>query len=416
MELHTVNSARLLESFSQSSNIGRTENNGLNRLTLTEEDKAMRDLFVRWLKEENLTVRIDDFGNIYGRREGKLKDAAPIVFGSHLDTQPCGGRFDGILGVLGGLEVIRTLNELKIETDYPLEIINFTNEEGARFNPPMLGSGGLANVFSREYIYSVNDHEGISFEEALIGIDYKGIEENRLKEATAYVELHIEQGPILDYENIDVGVVHGIQGLTRMFVTIIGKTNHAGGARMQDRNDSMRSAAEMITAIYNLTNDIEDLRITIGKIENYPNVINVISGQVDFVVDIRHEVDDERRKTIPLIEEKIRGIAEIHGVKYETTLDWSYDTVPFDKAICTVVDEVASRLDYSTLKIFSGPGHDSKYMAEICSTAMIFVKSVDGLSHNEQELTHDEDLIKGTNVLLNTILKLASFKKTQKSD
>ena len=404
----TINESRFLNYFSTSSSIGATENGGLNRLTLTAEDQQMRDIYIRLLKEANLEVRVDDFGNIYARREGKIKEAPPVTFGSHLDTQPCGGRFDGILGVLAGLEVMQALNDHGIETEYPLELINFTNEEGARFNPPMLGSGGVTGAFTKDFIYSTKDAEKVTFEEALASIGYKGMEENRLKEAKCYVELHIEQGPILDKENMEIGVVHGIQGLTRVNVKVMGVTNHAGGARMEDRKDPLLAAAHMIIAANKLTEEVEGLRITVGKIDNYPNVINVIPGATEFVIDVRHERDELRNQAVVMIKERLQQMAEQQNVTCKIENGWEYDVVPFNERIIRVVDEAVQSLGYSSMDLYSGPGHDAKYMSTYTPTAMIFVKSVDGVSHNEQEFTEDEDLIKGANVLLNTVLKLAN--------
>ncbi|VEF49840.1 N-carbamoyl-L-amino acid amidohydrolase [Bacillus freudenreichii] len=402
-----INETRFLTYMEKSSSIGATENNGLNRLTLTEEDKEMRDTFIKLLKEANLEVRVDDFGNIYGRREGKIKDAPVIAFGSHLDTQPCGGRFDGILGVLAGLEVMQTLNDHGIETDYPLELINFTNEEGARFNPPLLGAGGVTGIFTKDFIYSVKDSENITFEEALTAIGYKGLETNRLQDVKSYVELHIEQGPILDNENIDIGVVQGIQGLTRVNVRVEGVTNHAGGARMEERKDALLAAAYMIIAANKITKEIEGLRVTVGKIDNFPNVINVIPGSVEFVVDVRHDRDEMRDKSVELIKDRMHQLAREHNVQCEVTRGWEYDMVPFDKNVIQKIGDSAKSLNYSTMDVYSGPGHDAKYMSTYAPTAMIFVKSVNGVSHNENELTENEDLIKGANVLLNTVLQLA---------
>ncbi|RST71881.1 Zn-dependent hydrolase [Siminovitchia acidinfaciens] len=402
-----INETRFLTYMEKSSSIGATENNGLNRLTLTEEDKEMRDTFIQLLKEANLEVRVDDFGNIYGRREGKIKDAPVIAFGSHLDTQPCGGRFDGILGVLAGLEVMQTLNDHGIETDYPLELINFTNEEGARFNPPLLGAGGVTGIFTKDFIYGVKDSENITFEEALTAIGYKGLETNRLQDVKSYVELHIEQGPILDNENIDIGVVQGIQGLTRVNVRVEGITNHAGGARMEERKDALLAAAYMIIAANKITKEIEGLRVTVGKIDNFPNVINVIPGSVEFVIDVRHDRDEMRDKSVELIKDQMHQLAREHNVQCEVTRGWEYDMVPFDKNVIQKIGDSAKSLNYSTMGVYSGPGHDAKYMSTYAPTAMIFVKSVNGVSHNENELTENEDLIKGANVLLNTVLQLA---------
>lgn len=404
----TINATRFLKNFATSSSIGATENNGLHRLTLTEEDKQMRDVYVDLLKKANLEVRIDDFGNIYARREGKLQDAPAVTFGSHLDTQHYGGRFDGVLGVLAGLEVMETLNDHQIETDYPLELINFTNEEGARFNPPILGSGAVTGQFTKEFVYNLKDSDGIRFEDALTEIGYKGLEQNRLSNVKNFIELHIEQGPILDNENKEIGIVQGLQGLTRLNVKVLGATNHAGGARMQDRKDALLAASYMIIAVNKMTEEIEDLRITVGKIDNYPNSINVIPGTVEFVVDIRHPKDDVKNKSVTLIQEQLQEVAVSNNVSCETYIDWAYDTVPFDQDVIKAIGESAEELDYSAMDLYGGPGHDAKYMSTYTPTGLIFVKSIDGISHNESELTKDEDLIKGANVLLNTIVKLAN--------
>lgn len=404
----TINESRFLKNFATSSSIGGTKNNGLHRLTLTEEDKQMRDVYIRWLEEANLEVRIDDFGNIYARREGKKKNAPAVTFGSHLDSQFYGGRFDGVLGVLAGLEVMETLNDHQIVTDYPLELINFTNEEGARFNPPILGSGAVTGKFSKEYVYNLQDENGVRFEDALIHIGYKGEEENRLKDAKCFVELHIEQGPILDNENKDIGIVLGLQGLTRLNVDVYGFTNHAGGARMQDRQDALLAASHMIIAVNKMTEEIKDLRITVGKIHNYPNSINVIPGKVEFVIDIRHPEDAIKNKSVTLIQERVKQIAKENNVTCETYVDWAYDMVPFDSDVLEKVRESVKELHYTSLDLYGGPGHDAKYMSTYTPTGLIFVKSINGVSHNENERTEDEDLIKGANVLLHTVLKLAT--------
>lgn len=403
----TINEKRFLDNFSISSTIGRTENNGLHRLALSETDKKMRDLYMELLMKAELDVRVDDFGNIYARKEGKKESAPAVTFGSHLDTQINGGRFDGVLGVLAGLEVMETLHDYHIQTDYPLELINFTNEEGARFNPPIVGSGAVTGQFSKQFVYNEQDENGIRFVEALTEIGYKGKEENRLSNTKCFVELHIEQGPILENENKEIGVVQGLQGLTRLNVEVYGCTNHAGGARMKDRKDALLAAAHMIIAVNEITKEIRDLRTTVGKINNHPNVINVIPDRVLFVVDIRHPKDEVKNKSVALIEERVQQIARETNVTCETYIDWAYDMVPFHQQITKTIKETCMELGYTTFALYGGPGHDAKYMSTYTPTGMIFVKSNKGISHNEQEFTEDADLIKGANVLLHTILKLA---------
>lgn len=402
-----VNRKRLLDTINVSSSIGALENGGINRLALTEEDKKMRNIFVKWLQEEKLDVRVDDLGNIYGRRKGKFNDSPAVAIGSHLDTQPCGGRFDGILGVLTALEVVRTLNENKIETDYPIEIVNFTNEEGARFEPPMLGSGGVAGEFTKDFIYNTKDNENISFQEALKKIQYMGDEKHRLRDIKYFIELHVEQGPILEKNNKLIGIVEGIQGISWLNVKVVGETNHAGPTPMEDRKDALAPSAKMVTKVYEITNEIEGLKTTVGKLNVKPNITNVIPGEVEFMIDVRHKDDEIRAGTIDRLREQLGTIAVMNNVEVTISTDWNSDAVLFSSEVMDAISEAADVLGYSTLRLFSGPGHDAKYISKMADTGMIFLPSINGISHNEKELTLEDDIEKGANVLLNTILKLA---------
>ncbi|MCS0787438.1 M20 family metallo-hydrolase [Cytobacillus firmus] len=402
-----VNRKRLLDTINVSSSIGALENGGLNRLALTEEDKKMRNIFVKWLQEEKLDVRVDDLGNIYGRRKGKFNDSPAVAIGSHLDTQPCGGRFDGILGVLTALEVVRTLNENNIETDYPIEIVNFTNEEGARFEPPMLGSGGVAGEFTTDFIYNTKDNENISFQEALKKIQYMGDEKHRLRDIKYFIELHVEQGPILEKNNKLIGIVEGIQGISWLNVKVVGETNHAGPTPMENRKDALAPSAKMVTKVYEITNEIEGLKTTVGKLNVKPNITNVIPGEVEFMIDVRHKDDEIRAGTIDRLREQLGTIAVMNNVEVTISTDWNSDAVLFSSEVMDVISEAAGVLGYSTLRLFSGPGHDAKYISKMADTGMIFLPSINGISHNEKELTLEDDIEKGANVLLNTILKLA---------
>ncbi|VEF49791.1 N-carbamoyl-L-amino acid amidohydrolase [Bacillus freudenreichii] len=405
-----VNRERLLETIKVSSSIGPSGNGGLNRLALSEADKNMRDIFVDWLKEEGLEVRIDDFGNIYGKRKGKLEDGPSVAIGSHLDTQPCGGKYDGILGVLSGLEVIRVLNENDIETEYPVEIVNFTNEEGARFAPPMLGSGGITGDFTKDYIYGIKDAEGISFEQALTDIDYLGDSKNRLTNIKNFIELHIEQGPILHDKEKTIGVVQGIQGIDWFTVKVTGKTNHAGPTPMENRKDALVAASKMILKVNEITDEIKGLKTTIGKMDVRPNVTNVIPGEVEFTIDIRHEDNELRSHAFERLKEQLSAIALMSEVELTITTDWNTETTLFAPAVKDAIQEAANKFGYSSLELFSGPGHDAKYMAGVADSGMIFVPSIDGISHNEEELTLDDDIEKGANVLLYVVQKLAGTK------
>lgn len=402
-----VNRKRLLDTINVSSSIGTLENGGLNRLALTEEDKEMRNIFVQWLQDEKLEVRYDDFGNIYGRRKGKWNDRPAVAVGSHLDTQPCGGRFDGVLGVLTALEVIRTLNENNIETDYPIEIVNFTNEEGARFEPPMLGSGGVVGEFTKDFIYSAKDNEDISFQEALLKIQYMGEEKHRLRNIKNFIELHVEQGPILENKNKLIGIVEGIQGISWLNVKVVGETNHAGPTPMENRKDALAPSAKMVTKVYEITNEMEGLKTTVGKLNVKPNITNVIPGEVEFMIDVRHEDDEVRASAIDRLREQLSTIAVMNNVEVTISTDWHSDTVLFSSNVMDAINEAADLLGYSKARLFSGPGHDAKYISKIADTGMIFLPSINGISHNEKELTLEDDIEKGANVLLYTILKLA---------
>ncbi|EQB38670.1 MULTISPECIES: M20 family metallo-hydrolase [Virgibacillus] len=403
-----INRNRLLETIKVSSSIGATKNGGLNRLALTKEDQAMRNKYVTWLRQEDLQVRYDDFGNIYGRREGKIHDGPAVAVGSHLDTQPCGGRFDGVLGVLTALEVIRVLNEHNIETDYPIEIINFTNEEGARFEPPMLGSGGLTESLAKEFIYNIKDDDNVSFEKALIDSGYLGKEKNRIKNIKNFIELHIEQGPILENQNKSIGIVQGIQGMSWLNVSVTGETNHAGPTPMSNRRDALVPSSKMITKVNELTKEMEGLKTTIGKLHVKPNVTNVIPGEVEFMIDIRHEDDEIRSYAIERLKEQLSTIALMNNVEVTITTDWHSDAVRFSSTVTEAINEAAQKWGYSSLKLFSGPGHDAKYMTRLANSGMIFLPSIHGISHNEQELTLDDDIEKGANTLLYVIQKLAN--------
>ncbi|WP_313799634.1 M20 family metallo-hydrolase [Cytobacillus sp.] len=403
-----VNRKRLLDTINVSSSIGTLENGGLNRLALTEEDKEMRNIFVQWLQDEKLEVRVDDFGNIYGRRKGKCKDCPAVAVGSHLDTQPCGGRFDGVLGVLTALEVIRTLNENNIETDYPIEIVNFTNEEGARFEPPMLGSGGVVGEFTKDFIYSAKDNKDISFQEALLKIQYMGEEKHRLGNIKNFIELHVEQGPILENKNKLIGIVEGIQGISWLNVKVVGETNHAGPTPMENRKDALAPSAKMVTKVYEITNEMKGLKTTVGKLNVKPNITNVIPGEVEFMIDVRHEDDEVRASAIDRLREQLSTIAVMNNVEVTISTDWHSDTVLFSSDVMEAISEAADLLGYSKARLFSGPGHDAKYISKIADTGMIFLPSINGISHNEKELTLEDDIEKGANVLLYTILKLAT--------
>lgn len=403
-----VNMKRLKNTIDISSQIGTTSNGGLCRLALSKEDREMRDTFLEWLKEEGLVTRVDDFGNIYGRRRGKKK-LSPVLIGSHLDTQPRGGRFDGILGVLASLEVIRTLNDHGIETERPIEIVNFTNEEGARFEPPLLGSGGLVKVFDRDYVYQRKDRVGKTFLEELNKIGYQGEESNRIQDIHSFIELHIEQGPILEHENISIGVVEGVKGMTWLEVQINGESGHAGPTPMSLRKDALICASQLILHAENKCKKYDhDLTITSGRISAIPNVVNSIADQVIFSLDVRHQDNEMRETFIQDIKTDFYDLAKESGLNIEMKEIWKVNSTIFNSNIVNLIEYISEKLGYSFKRMTSGAGHDAKYISRVAPTGMIFIPSVGGRSHIESELTLDRDIEKGAHVLLHSVLDLAN--------
>ncbi|MBM7714318.1 N-carbamoyl-L-amino-acid hydrolase [Bacillus thermophilus] len=400
---------RLMRTIDKSADIGKLPCGGIRRLALTNEDKNMRDLYIRWLKNIDLEVRVDDFGNIYGRREGKNPNAAPVLIGSHLDTQPEGGRYDGILGVLAGLEVLTVLNESGIQTDRPIELINFTNEEGARFEPPILGAGGLSGHFDHQFVYSRTDREGKTFLDELKRIGYHGSKRNRIQNAYCYLELHIEQGPVLEHKNVDIGIVTGIQGMNWLEVKITGQSDHAGPTPMNMRKDALYAASKMIQMIkQTAVNFHHEATATVGRLSIKPNSINCVPGEVTFSVDIRHSHDTIKEQLTQLLIEKISVCAAAEKVSVQIDKIWESSATRFSESLINIIAENADKLGYSNQKMISGAGHDAKYMNRITPTAMIFVPSADGKSHCQEEFTTPQEIEKGANLLLKTVYQLAN--------
>lgn len=402
-----INLDRLKSTIETSARIGTTRNGGLTRLALTREDKEMRDIFVKWLKDEKLEVRIDDIGNIYGRRKGRNNCLPAVMVGSHLDTQPNGGRFDGILGVLSALEVVRTLNDHNIETERAIEIVNFTNEEGERFTPPMQGSGVVTGNYTKEYVYALKDNEGKTFEQSLLDIGYQGSSVSRLSNIGYFIEMHIEQGPILEMNNKEIGVVQGIKGMTRFHVVIKGQAKHAAHP-IYGRKDALLAASEMVIAIDKVTEDYDDLTTTVGVFHVSPSVINIIANRVEFTIDIRHINDDIRMDAIEKLRYNLYDIAKRRKIEIDIQQTWNINGTYFSTELSEIIIEGAEILGYSHQYIASGAGHDAKFMNDIAQSAMIFAPSVGGLSHCEEELTLDEDMEKAANVLLHVVKEVAN--------
>lgn len=402
--MHMINEKRLANTLEAFRQFGATKKGGVTRLSLSKEDVAARDYFETCCKALNMDVTYDDMGNMYGTLPGK-QNVAPIVLGSHIDSVKKGGAYDGILGVVAALEVARTIVESDIALDVPLTIMNFTNEEGARFDPAMMSSGVLTNKFDKETMYAVKDEEGISFYEALAASGYLGDEANRLTEASAYLELHIEQGPVLESLQKEIGVVEGVLGMACYEITIEGESDHAGTTPMSMRKDALFTATDLIQKIRHYLDGLADdnLVYTMGRMHVLPNIHTVIPNKATFTLEARHQ-DPKKIQLLHTFLTKLP--TEMNGCTVRFEKLWGRDTVVFDKAICEAVAQSAEQLSYSAHHMYSGAGHDAQFMASIAPSAMIFVPSLNGKSHCEEEYTSYEDCAKGTNVLLQAVLKM----------
>lgn len=401
-----INADRLHESLRQLAQIGATPGGGVTRLALSSEDRAARDLLCQWMADARLRVRFDDFGNITGRRRGA--DSGPaVLMASHIDSVRRGGRYDGAFGVLAALEVMRTLEDLGVTTRRPLELVNWTNEEGVRFEPAMLASGAVAGRFSPEYVYGRTDRDGARFGDELERIGYKGERGNRPGPIAAYLELHVEQGPVLEDENIAVGIVEGIVGITWSEVVFEGRSDHAGPSPMPLRRDALVAAARLITGVDELARGTDGAVGTVGRIAAEPNIINTIPGTVTLSVDFRHPDPDILEQLFSGMEALAREIAVSSGVDVSVNRFWTSEPTPFAADVVAAAEAAASELGIRTRRLWSGAGHDAKYMQDVTPTAMIFVRSINGLSHCEEEYSTPEDLEAGANVLLGAALRLA---------
>lgn len=408
--LYNINQERLLSTIEISADYGKLPNGGLCRLALSEEDRQIRNLFMDWMRECHLAVRIDDVGNMYGRRQGTNSDALPVVIGSHLDTQQIGGKYDGILGVMGALEIVRTLNDCKIETERPIEIVNFTNEEGARFLPSMLGSGVVADSIRTENLKMIEDKDQLRFLDELEKIGYKGSAANKLRDIYCYLELHIEQGPILESNKRSIGAVTGIQGISTFEVVVSGKTSHAGTTPMENRIDAMLSAAKMIQGVYKLSENDPKLLITIGKIQAFPNVTNSIADKVIFSIDIRHPEDNVRNLFTNELKERLSTMAFIENIDIYIKNIIDVKTEKFATDIVNEIQLTSDKFGYSSMRLMSGAGHDAKYMNKLAPSGMIFIPSMGGISHSEEEFSTNEDIVKGAQILFELVLRFANRK------
>ncbi|MGH7073448.1 MAG: Zn-dependent hydrolase, partial [Stellaceae bacterium] len=349
-------------------------------------------------------VSIDEVGNIFARREGLDSSAAPVLIGSHLDTQPTGGKFDGVYGVLAGLEIIRTLNDAEYETDAPIEISVWTNEEGSRFAPAMVGSGVFAGVFDLDYGHGRADLAGKTIGEELRRIGYLGDQPAGGRPFRAFFEAHIEQGPILEAEGKTIGVVQGIQGIRWFEVRITGAESHAGTTPMNRRRDALLGAARVIDRVSAIALDYPPGVSTVGLVEVSPNSRNTIPGSVFFSVDLRHPDDDVLREMTAALDRALAIVCGDLGLLFDNTEIWWSPAVHYDEGCIAAVRDAASTLGYSHRDIVSGAGHDAGYIARVAPVAMVFVPCKDGISHNEIEDAAPADLAAGCNVLMRAML------------
>jgi N-carbamoyl-L-amino-acid hydrolase len=403
----SIDGSRLWDSLMEMAKIGATEKGGNCRLALSDPDRDGRDLFVRWCREAGCGIRIDRMGNIFARRPGQRDNLPAVMTGSHLDTQPTGGKFDGVYGVLAGLEVIRALNDHGSETDAPVEVVVWTNEEGSRFAPSMIASGVFAGVYTLEQGLACRDMDGRMIGEELERIGYAGEERCGGTPLRAYFEAHIEQGPILEAENKTIGVVTGAQGLYWYDITVTGMDAHAGSTPMNRRRDAMVGAAQMVSAIDRIAHETPDGVATIGMAQIRPNSRNVIAGQVWFTVDCRHPDIGTLKTMDASIRAACAGIADEMRLELEIDVAEYSPPTAFDPEQIAVVRKATENAGYSHMDIVSGGGHDACHINLIAPTAMIFVPCADGISHNETESATPEDLAAGCNVLLRTILTAA---------
>ncbi|WP_195783000.1 Zn-dependent hydrolase [Priestia megaterium] len=402
-----VNGERLKNTLERFADYGRTPNNGVTRLALSEEDRLARDYFCSCCRDLGMDIKIDDLGCIYATLEG-LEDKPPIVIGSHMDSVKKGGRFDGILGVVAGLELVRTLVEHNIKPKVPITIVNFTNEEGARFEPSMMASGILSGKFQKDVMMKKTDVDGVTFEQALQSCGYEGDTSNRLTEASAFVELHIEQGPILEREAKSIGVVECVLGMVCYEIEVTGESDHAGTTPMDMRKDALFATNNLIAeARHELGRLDSNLVYTMGRMNVLPNIHTVIPNKVIFSLEARH-TDEDAIASVEKIIQSLPDQAELsEGCEVRVTKLWGRDTVWFDKTVCDEVEESVRSLGYSYKRMVSGAGHDAQFLASYIPTAMIFIPSVNGKSHCEEEFTPWEECEKGVNVLLETVIKLA---------
>jgi N-carbamoyl-L-amino-acid hydrolase len=402
------NRSRLMARLEALAAVGVTPEGGVRRLALSDEDKAGRDLVTSWMRAAGLSLHIDRIGNVIGLRPGR-EDLAPVMTGSHIDTVYNGGKLDGNLGVLAGLEVVETLNDAKLETRRPLAVAFFTNEEGARFQPDMMGSLVYAGSLALDEALAAEDGKGHALGNELRRIGYDGEMTPGALRPHAFLELHIEQGPVLEQEGITLGAVENLQGISWTEVTFSGQANHAGTTPLRLRRDAGYCAGALTAFVRALAKDIGGVQVgTVGRIELEPNIVNVVPGRARVTVDLRNADNARLSEAETRLEAYLEELAAAEGVAVATRRLARFDPVTFDAEIVARIEANAKALGHSCRRMTSGAGHDAQMMARLCPTAMIFTPSIGGISHNPAEATETADLMAGAEVLLRTLLDLAA--------
>jgi len=402
-----IDRKRLEQTIHELGRIGETPRGGLTRLALTDEDRKARDQMVAWMRAAGLRVTVDRMGNVFGERPGE-PGLPPVMMGSHVDSVPTGGKYDGQLGVLCGLEVVRALNDHGIRTRHPVTLAIFTNEEGARFQPAMIASGVMAGKIALEDAYNARDRDGIRLVDELERIGYLGAEPCVPRPLRAYLELHIEQGPILEEEGLSIGVVEGIVAISWSRLTVHGVQDHAGPTPMRIRHDALVAAAEVVGGVRRIARELGgDAVATVGTLDVSPNIVNAIPGRVRMSIDVRDPRTETLERARRMLDDVVRAACEREGVRWELEHYWQVPFTPFDPEVVAAVERAARATGAGWRRMLSGAGHDAQYMAAIAPAGMIFVPSRDGRSHCEEEFTPMDDIEHGANTLLLAAVDLA---------
>ncbi len=405
----SVDGNRLWQSLMKMAEIGATEKGGCNRQALTDLDRQGRELLIAWSKELGCQYRYDAMGNLFIRYRGTDDSLAPVLIGSHLDTQPTGGKFDGVYGVLGGLEVLRTLHDNDIRTLHPIELVVWTNEEGARFSPAMIGSGVWCGEFDLDYGWSRTDKDGKSIKEELLNHDMLGESPCAAFPVHGALELHIEQGPILEQEGLQIGIVQGVQGIRWYDLTLTGQPVHAGPTPMEQRQDPVKGLSEICQSLYKLAENYSPwARVTFGDIDVSPGARNTVPETVVLAVDLRHPDESVLSKMDLDFRSICTEVSSRLSLSAQVREEWHSPAVSFAEDCIAAVKHAVAEYGYPAKEMFSGAGHDSVYVSKVASTAMIFVPCEDGISHNELENATFDDIRAGANILLGSTIKLAT--------